>query len=161
MLKSRPPWAGFPAQSRTAGATDTKDATGAHPAVSSSRPHCSGWRCLDVCVLLQFFDLFNKLIFPWFHQPRHPCGTSTVMTGGHRRVRAALLTAEIMERFIPSCGCFCAVTGEGSGSLLSTQLHFNWIKLSHSNPITKFQSCPEIALWVIYKSCSQVKRTKN
>lgn len=29
-----------------------------------------------------------------------------------------------------------------------------------SHPITTLQSCPEIALQVIYKSCSQVKRTK-
>lgn len=131
--------------------------------MSSSRPHCRGWRCLDVCVLLQFSDLFSKLVFLWFHQPRHPCGTSTVMTCGHRRVRAALLTAEIIQKchFPPvATPVQSLVRNLGPSSADNCILIELNSSQQSSHPITTLQSCPEIVLQVIYKSCSQVKRTK-
>lgn len=103
----------------------------------------AGWMgillCLYVCALLQLSDLFSKLRFPWFLQPKKstdcPVGPALMSRLRALGVRPSLLGAEIMKW----CNsllwlCFCAITGEESGSLLRIQLGFNLIKLCQSDP---------------------------
>lgn len=150
-IKVEGPWAGFPAQLRTAGTTDTKDATETHSPASSSHPHCSGWGCLAVCVLLQFFNLFSKLVspakdIPWLQGVLvGPALSWLVAQEGWSSFTHSW--DHKMVSFLPMATPvqFPAVTGEESGSLLSTQLHFNWMKLCHSNPaILSLNSSPAL-----------------